>query len=522
MSYIKSIHIEGFKKFKNFDMSFNPRVNTIVGENESGKSTILEALEIALNQNYKNSEKFILKDLLNKENVEIFKTNPNIANLPEIIIEVELELDNTTVKNLDFSGLAYKNSRTELRCGIHFECKFDMENSEELNELITSGNIPYEYYKMTWLTYNGTMYDVMKRPLKYLSINTSNISSNNSYNYYNRSLFNSTYDTKEKAKIKNDYANKIESLLENVKIDEERKFGINTRKVLLESVITLLQDGVTIENKGSGMENLIKTQIALDRMKTNIEVISIEEPENHLSHTNMKKMLDSIAERKENAQIILTTHNTLIMNGLNLRNVIWIDKEQKSQSLDSITSDTAAFFEKSDNSNLMEFIISEKVIIVEGNTEYMLVNKIFSDLYGENIEKYGIHIISAGGIGYKRYLEVAETMPKKVVVLTDNDKKEKNIENANLYNQSHENIKICMDTDVNRWTWEACIYQDNKELIEKVVSVEEGAQYLYGGKDYGKYLGKMLNNKTEVAYQLLSQSFEAPQYVKDALEWIKE
>ena len=34
MSHIKSIHIEGFKKFKNFDMSFNPRVNTIVGENE--------------------------------------------------------------------------------------------------------------------------------------------------------------------------------------------------------------------------------------------------------------------------------------------------------------------------------------------------------------------------------------------------------------------------------------------------------------------------------------------------------
>ena len=29
---LKSIHIEGFKKFRKFDMEFNPKVNILVGE----------------------------------------------------------------------------------------------------------------------------------------------------------------------------------------------------------------------------------------------------------------------------------------------------------------------------------------------------------------------------------------------------------------------------------------------------------------------------------------------------------
>lgn len=50
MSYIKQIHIEGFKKFDSIDVRFNPHMNILVGENEAGKSTILEAIRVVLNQ----------------------------------------------------------------------------------------------------------------------------------------------------------------------------------------------------------------------------------------------------------------------------------------------------------------------------------------------------------------------------------------------------------------------------------------------------------------------------------------
>ncbi|MBQ8919967.1 MAG: AAA family ATPase [Acidaminococcaceae bacterium] len=35
------------------------------GENEAGKSTILDAIKIVLNQQYRNADKAVLKDLFN-------------------------------------------------------------------------------------------------------------------------------------------------------------------------------------------------------------------------------------------------------------------------------------------------------------------------------------------------------------------------------------------------------------------------------------------------------------------------
>ena len=90
MNYIKSLHIEGFKKFSFLDISFNPHTNILVGENEAGKSTILDAIKIVLNQTYRNADKSILRDLFNLEMIAAFQSNPSIATLPKILIEVEL------------------------------------------------------------------------------------------------------------------------------------------------------------------------------------------------------------------------------------------------------------------------------------------------------------------------------------------------------------------------------------------------------------------------------------------------
>ena len=92
MNYIKKLHIEGFKKFDKIDINFNEDKNIIIGENESGKSTILEAINIVLNQKYKNSDKSFLKDLFNKNLIKNFEKDPKISNLHKIIIELELIL----------------------------------------------------------------------------------------------------------------------------------------------------------------------------------------------------------------------------------------------------------------------------------------------------------------------------------------------------------------------------------------------------------------------------------------------
>lgn len=74
------------------------------------------------------------------------------------------------------------------------------------------------------------------------------------------------------------------------------------------------------------------------------------------------------------------------------------------------------------------------------------------------------------------------------------------------------------------WTWEAAIYSVNKDALDKLIEVRQNSDYLFHGENYGKTLGKMLNNKVDTAYEMVLSGieFNIPDYVKEALEWIKE
>ena len=91
MGYIQQLTILGLRKFKEIEIEFNKDMNIVVGENEAGKSTILEAISIVLNQQYKNVDKSIVKELLNKDNVEKFIREKRVSALPKIQIEIKFQ-----------------------------------------------------------------------------------------------------------------------------------------------------------------------------------------------------------------------------------------------------------------------------------------------------------------------------------------------------------------------------------------------------------------------------------------------
>lgn len=525
MNSIKSLEIIGLKKFKHFTIEFNEKLNIIIGENESGKSTIIEALSIIINQQYKNSDKYIIKELLNKENVNNFYSNPCIENLPKIIIEIEFNISPDKENAFSFYGMV--NMSEKEKYGIQFRCEFDQQNfGDSLIGKIREGIIPYEYYQMAWNTFQGESYNSLKRPISYLSIDNSSLDSNNTFNYYNKSLFNNKFLEDQKMEIRNDFRNNLDKIFFQLNLDklnENQKFGINNKKILFENIITILDDDIPLENKGKGIENLVKTQIALDKEKSKLDVISIEEPENHLSHTNLRKMIKEIQNSKEKSQLIITTHNNLIVNGLNLENIQWIS-ENKTINLKSIDPKISDFFQKVDNNNLLQFILASKVILVEGATEYLLLPKIYKEHIGRSHIDDKIDIISCNGVTYKNYLEIANSMNKKVAVITDNDGNSKNIEYMNKINSTTGNIQIFMDKNIDNWTWEVCIYNLNKTIIKNLIDVEEKAKYIFHKIEYEQHLGKMLNNKAETAYLILNskEAISYPDYVKDAITWISE
>ena len=67
MNIIAKIKLRNFKRFQNFSIEFNNELNIFIGDNESGKSTILSALDIILSGSRSKIETIGLDNLFNSE-----------------------------------------------------------------------------------------------------------------------------------------------------------------------------------------------------------------------------------------------------------------------------------------------------------------------------------------------------------------------------------------------------------------------------------------------------------------------
>src|SRR5258708_39634216 len=50
--HITRVYIDGFKRLTNFTIELNERLNVIVGDNETGKTSVLEAITLVLTRQY--------------------------------------------------------------------------------------------------------------------------------------------------------------------------------------------------------------------------------------------------------------------------------------------------------------------------------------------------------------------------------------------------------------------------------------------------------------------------------------
>ena len=101
-------------------------------------------------------------------------------------------------------------------------------------------------------------------------------------------------------------------------------------------------DSIPYSNAGRGLQCLLKTELALNNINTNKDkIILIEEPENHLSYSNMNNLIDILQENsnKESGQIIISTHSSFVLNKLGLENLILLSNK-KSSKITNLSSDT--------------------------------------------------------------------------------------------------------------------------------------------------------------------------------------
>ena len=83
MTFIKKIRLVNYKRFQNYTIEPNERVNILVGDNEVGKSSVLDAIDLVASGNNRRVESIGIDKLLNIEAVRTFNSGVrNFENLP--------------------------------------------------------------------------------------------------------------------------------------------------------------------------------------------------------------------------------------------------------------------------------------------------------------------------------------------------------------------------------------------------------------------------------------------------------
>ncbi|MED1065787.1 ATP-dependent nuclease [Bacillus paralicheniformis] len=526
---IDKIRLHNFKRFKEITIPFNKGRNILIGENGVGKSSVILAMSCVLSGSYSVIEKLGIHTLFNVEAINEFMSGEKkYSELP--VVEVELFISDE-VNNHEINGV--NNSTNIEKNGLKMRIGPNDELSELLKESLASTNIfPFEYYHIEFNTFSDRAYSSYRKYpdyIKYSYLDSSKVNQNYAMKDYINRIYESKADRSLRHQINNKYRDITQQFSDNLytefalEMKDDLKVKLDTQgESSFQNNITIEKEGIVIQNLGQGEKIFINTEFLLTNSAEDSKIVFIEEPENHLSYLNMHRLIDKIIATGDEKQTFIATHSNMIASRLDLQNALFFS-ENGITNLKDLKKETAKFFEKAPDSNVLNFILSKRAILVEGDAEYILLNEFYKYLKGKEPYDGGVAIISCGGRTFKRYLEIARVLGKKVAVITDNDHDyNKNI-TQNYANFISDYLRVFADKDNSKHTFEVCLYEYNKLFIDSYLA---NAQMTNGVKNY------MLNNKAESAFRLLClfndenpekniDKFNIPSYIEEAIKWIE-
>lgn len=524
--HIEEIRLKNFKQFREETIKFNKKRNILIGENGVGKTSILRAICYVLNASESPIRDLGLQSLFNNDAIiDFMNSTKKYQNLPKLEVELFLSED---ILNHKINGVHNSKGKTlnGLKMLIVPNDDFSQEISDSLEESVI---FPFDFYKLQFLTFSDTPYNSYNRFMRYTLIDSTKINSQHATRKLIERIYKNRTDVDKRQRIKHAYrvhseqfSTKFSSEFNLNGLDEELyKVTLATgRENALEENLTIYNDkDIDIWNMGQGDSVFINTDYALSNSSDNTQIVLLEEPENHLSYLNMHKLIEKI-KSSEDKQTFIATHSNMISSRLDLSNAIFLANSTATK-LSSLRVNTADFFRKSPDNNILNFILSDKAILVEGDAEYILLDLIYKKQNSKKMYEDNITLISCNGLTFKRYLEIAQLLNKKVAVITDNDSDyTRNI--LESYSKFFsEKIEVFAPKDNTINTFEIALHKNNEDFLEK---------YLLKPQMINGVLSFMLKNKAEASFRLLNKlesndkvynEFTIPTYITEAFKWIR-
>ena len=467
---LRKIRIKNFKSI--YSLEFSPKTLTVlIGRNNSGKTSILEAIQLLFKIIDVINEKIDLTQIIDHEIKEQIEVLPFFSNWGQPIeISALIELDSEEQKSEEVKNVIVKESGLEEEVR-YIEVTVSIERENE--------NITLKVKKLNILGYiSPTTKELAKiakteKPTACKIIENYNVINTNALNAVKR-LFKDkimfivpylTYKSPRDLEISNvkTLAYIIrkpvisEELLEKIK---EAKYNYKFRPKFYKYIREIEGGEASFERFTDrevlsktyryvsisyplfgGGDQVIESILASTLIAKEGTIILIEEPETHQHPAYVKELarvLETIV-KEYNIQIILTTHSPIFIKALKSKESIAIvRKEYTNTSMGRVPATQISEIEKSTVRHL-DILVSELgipaslpffadiIILVEGGSDKLLIENFIEMLTKQNVIAYlptvYYEIITFAQTPGKiaAWIELLKKLKVKVFVITDGD-----------------------------------------------------------------------------------------------------
>ncbi len=462
--YLSTIEIENFRKYKNLTVEFTAGLNLIVGENDSGKTAIIDAIRYVLHtQSYEYIrplyEDFYLENTKDESHRSTkFKIECIFKDFKEYEAKSFLEW-----LSIDDNGDYYLKVWLEgTRKGSKVYYDFRAGGDDEGSQMSAEAR---DYLRVTYLKplRDAESELTPKRGSRLSQILDSHEAFEDKENHRLKRIMKLTNKAIEKYFTNYDGKDLLEDIniylkdfsLETNRLNSKFQVSESSLKSILEKLTLKLFNHEVSENniQGLGSQNLLYISAELLLLKkseySGLKLALVEEIEAHLHPQTQLRLIEAIQDIAEsyNIQFIVTSHSPNLASKVKLKNLILCKNSQvypMGKDYTKLQKGDYYFLERFLDSTKANLFFANGVILVEGDAENILIPTL-AKLINKDLSKYGVSIVNVGSVAFLRYANIflRQSEPKMdipVSLITDVDVKPD--EENGLYSQMQENKRI--------------------------------------------------------------------------------
>ncbi len=423
---ISELRVYNFRRFKAVDdapglkITFHKGLNALIGENDSGKTAVIDALKLVL---LTQSNEYI-----RPSDEDFYKTIDGDA-CSEFKIDCTIsEFTQNEAKNfIEYLSFNKTENGIEYTLELHYRA---WKDGHRIYQELRVGDVE------DGISIDGKARELLKavylKPLRDAEREmSSGRGSRISQILLNHPVFK---DKKEHAvldifrgankQIEDYFTDNVDGkrILQTIRSNlesfndkgQDSNAELKTSDIQLKAILESLSLDAPEFNPGLGELNLlfIAAELLLlkDDMDGGLKLALIEELEAHLHPQAQLRLISYLQNEynKNDVQIIISTHSPILASKINLKNLILMKNgtgHDLAEGQTGLQKGDYLFLQRFLDSTKANLFFAKGIIMVEGDAENILI-PVIADILGYPLERYGLSIVNVGSTAFLRYSRI--------------------------------------------------------------------------------------------------------------------